>query len=72
MTRLIIAFLVFVIACLCVVSWAIEVDKANAQETYTLYFPMVFDNFRPARVGCELPDDANGRYGPPFSFPNLP
>jgi hypothetical protein len=71
-TRLIIAFLVFVIVCLCCASWAAEIDKAQAQETHVLYFPMVYNNFRPARVGCELPDDAECRFGPPFSAHNLP
>jgi hypothetical protein len=44
----------------------------QASETYIQWFPMVYVNFRPARVGCELPDDANCNFGPPFSVPNLP
>ncbi len=50
---------------------AIDSKPVQAQETYIQWFPMIYVNYRPQRVGCELPDDAACTYGPPFSTPNL-
>ena len=44
--------------------------EADASQTCIQWLPMVYMNYRPARAGCELPDDAACTSGPPFSSPN--
>jgi hypothetical protein len=67
-THIVIAILYLLILILCLLA---TFHEAKAQETHILWLPLMYDNYNPARVGCELPGTDNCNSGPPFSPPNL-
>jgi hypothetical protein len=67
-THAITLILVLLILSLCVVS---AFQEVKAQETHIMWLPLMYDNYNPARHGCDLPDTVNCNSGPPFSPPNL-